>query len=91
MPKEIEGKFRFEKGIISSKLTKFGIPYDEILSYFTFKIDDRNLIVNDGFYFANFVVKREYSYSKSILQEVTIVVENKKSSTINKYSEKFEM
>lgn len=83
-------EFNFKEGVIPSILTKYGIPFNEKLNSFSFNItSENNLISNDEFYFSGYIVKRKYEYVNSVLRSVIITIENKKTSVVLKYEEKY--
>jgi hypothetical protein len=96
---EIEGGNKLEldgstlvtlkESIKPSILTKYGIPFNESLNNFSYKIDNE-LLVYDQFNFENYVLKREYFYSKNhVLTEVRIYVEGKNLDGEKSYVEQF--
>jgi len=86
-----ENKYEFEKGLIPSIFSDYGIPFDENLFLFTFSIDSDNLIKSDFFEYDNYNVERLYSYRNSFLNEVNIIVTNKKNNKIRNYKEQFKI
>lgn len=91
-PDTINPEFRFKKPIIPSVLTKYGIPYNEQLSSFSFKLNDSNkLILKDTFAFENYIVSRTYSYQGDILEQVLIQVTNRENGQISNYYEVFKL
>lgn len=91
-PINVNDEFRFKKPIISSILTQYGIPYNEQLSSFSFKLNDSNkLILKDIFTFENYVVSRNYSYQMNILEQVSIIVTNRGNGQTYDYTEVFKL
>lgn len=91
-PKRVNGEFQFDKPIIPSILTKYGIPYNEQLCSFSFKLDNSHkLILNDMFTFENYIVTRKYYYQQDKLEKVLIIVTSKKNEQTNEYSEIFKL
>ena len=89
-PKQTDNGFLFDGGIIPSLFTQYGIPYDEPLSTFDFTIED-GVIKSDSFVYENYVLKREYEYKSRMLEEVKIVVTNRKGVETSEYREYFEI
>lgn len=91
-PNSVNDEFEFEKPVIPSILTKYGIPYNEQMSSFSFELNDsRNLILNDAFIFENYVVIRKYDYQEDMLEKVSITVTSKENGQTKKYSESFKI
>ena len=89
-PNKVNNHYFFNKGIIPTIFTEYGIPSNEVLNSFSFNIiHDNNLISNDEFYFLDYIVKRKYRYLNSVLQSVTIIVESTKNLIIREYEEKY--
>jgi hypothetical protein len=83
--------FKFKTAISPSLFSQYGIPYNELLSSFSFIVSIDNQIESDEFYFSNFTLKREYHYQESRLEEVVITLINKRTSSTSKFKEKFEI
>lgn len=86
-----ENKYVFKQGLIPSILSDYGIPFDENLFQFTFNIDKDNLIKSDFFEYDNYNVERYYSYHNNFLNEVNIIVTNKKNDIVRNYKEQFKI
>ncbi|HBX21778.1 MAG TPA: hypothetical protein DEF88_15175 [Porphyromonadaceae bacterium] len=82
------GVYKFPDGMIPSILLNYGIPYNENLYSFSFKIKE-NLIIEDSFDFLHYFIRRKYNYDNNILQKVIIEVHNKKSKDNFIYNEEF--
>jgi len=84
--------FLFEKPVIPSILTQYGIPYNEQLSSFSFELNDSgSLILKDSFTFDNYIVKRNYSYQNDVLEKVVITITKRKNGQIKEYIEVFKL
>jgi hypothetical protein len=83
--------FNFKSAISPSLFSQYGIPYNELLSSFSFIVNRDNQIESDEFSFSNFMLKREYHYQDSRLQEVVITLVNKRTSGTSKFKEQFEI
>ena len=82
-------EYSFKNEIIPSLFTQYGIPYDELLSVFTYKLESR-LLKDDSFIFKNFVLTRNYVYNNGLLKEVRIEIRNREEKIISQFREVFE-
>lgn len=89
-PVLIDNNYRFEECVIPSIFTEYGIPFDACLNYFSFHIDQNNLIMKDSYHFDNYTVLRLYTYVDSTLQKVNIKVSNNSNTVLNIFEDKFE-
>jgi hypothetical protein len=74
---------------IPSILTHYGIPWNQLLDSCYYHINNEGFIEADKFYFNNYILEREYQYEDSILRQVNISVEMKRSGKIKTFTEKF--
>jgi len=89
-PNKIDNEFRLKNPVAPSLFPTYGIEYNEPLISFTFQLNDKsNLILTDSFTFENYVVSRKYSYNSNILENVLIIVKNRKNGLTHEYSEIF--
>ncbi|WP_276132771.1 hypothetical protein [Polluticoccus soli] len=80
--------FSFRDGIIPLFFVSYGIPYNELLYSFSFRISD-NTIRSDTFYLQYYTLTRSFKYEDGILQKVEIAVEDKRDNSISKWQEYF--
>ncbi len=86
-----DNEFKFKNGISPSLFSQYGIPYNELLDSFSFVVNQDDLIESDNFYFINYTLKRKYRYENSRLQDVIIIVENKRTNVVSEFKEHFEI
>lgn len=84
-------EFSFKEGVSPSLFPQYGILNSEVLNSFFVVVGADNHIRNDGFYFLNFTLEREYTYKGARLHEVIINVKNKKTNSISTFRERFEI
>ena len=83
--------FKFETPISPSLFSRYGVPYDELLSSFSFVVGEIKLIESDNFYFLGFTLKRDYQYEKRRLKTVVITLVNKNTNSSTVFNEYFEV
>lgn len=91
-PMRKDDVFQFKGGIIPSLFQQYGIPFNESLLIFSFTKGGNNLILSDSFSFDNYTLTRKYMYnSNNVLEEVQIIVRDKKNKSTSQFREYFEI
>jgi hypothetical protein len=89
-PEKNNDEYKFKEGIIPSLFTQYGIPYNEPLSAFTFKIEG-DVLQDDSFVYESFILTRNYEYENELLKQVKIVVKDRSERIISQFTETFEL
>ncbi|MCA0447912.1 MAG: hypothetical protein LCH54_16965 [Bacteroidetes bacterium] len=88
-PNQVGNEFGFKNGVLPLIFLKYGIPEKELLLNFNFKSNEKNWIIDDSFTYENYFLKRNYNYKDSMLIEIKITVENKKTNEILEFIENY--
>lgn len=88
---EIKSKNTLKTNFIPSILTRYGIPYNELLDSCKYSITKDGLLQNDNFYFENFTVNRDYEYDDLVLKTVNILRVDKINNQPEQITEKFKI
>jgi hypothetical protein len=89
-PEKNNDEYSFRDGIIPSLFTEYGIPFNEILSVFSFK-KEGDVLQYDSFVYESFVLTRNYVYEHGFLKQVGIVVKNRNEKILHQFIETFEL
>lgn len=89
-PEKYNDEYKFKDGIIPSLFMQYGIPYNESLNSFSFKID-AGMLRNDKYVFKNFVLTRNFEYENGILKKVRILIKDVNENVISDMIEMFEL
>ena len=88
---EIKSENNLKVNFIPTILTRYGIPFNELLDSCKYSITNGGLLENDNFYFENFTVNRDFEYDGLVLKTVNIVRVNKVNNQTERIIEKFEI